>query len=137
MRENNNLMRALAIYTRVSPTERIKKLNAFNRRLQSEQEVLREIRDWKLQLDNQLVTLQGRVLPADTIFFKDDVKVKVDTQANWNKEFRNKSLLKVGCLEDWVVMTTQRVARDVHVSFCISQIYSSFFFLSLSKIIFF
>lgn len=112
MRNNFKLMQGLAKYTRVTPVERIKKLNTFNKRLQSEKDVLKEVEEWSLKLDTQLVRLTGRVLPADKIIFKDSTS-DVNMSANWTGDVRNRPFVHVGPLEEWFVLCQHRMRREV------------------------
>lgn len=115
MRNNFRLMSALAQYTRVSPGDRIKKLMNFNKRLHSVQNVVTELNSWNLELDRRLVTLTGRVLPADSICYYQNDQSAVNNKANWTNDFRNKKLLKCGVLENWVVVVPERLKRDAQV----------------------
>ncbi|XP_008216870.1 piwi-like protein Siwi isoform X2 [Nasonia vitripennis] len=112
MRNNFRLMSALAQYTRVSPGDRIKKLMSFNMRLHNVPNVVSELSSWNLQLDRRLVTLTGRVLPADNIVYYQNDQVPVNNKANWTNDFRNKKLLKCGVLDNWVVIVPDRLKRD-------------------------
>ncbi|OXU31859.1 hypothetical protein TSAR_014087, partial [Trichomalopsis sarcophagae] len=112
MIKDRRLMSALAQYTRVSPRERIQKLMKFNTRLHSVPNVVTELQNWNLKLDKQLVTLKGRVLPADTIFYHDRDTSTVNRTANWTNDFRNKKLLKCGDLTDWAVVVPYRLTSD-------------------------
>lgn len=67
MRKNFNLMKDVAEFTRVGPAQRIQKLIAFNKRLQSSEKSIQCYRDWGLQLDRDLVTVQARELDAEII----------------------------------------------------------------------
>lgn len=67
MRRNFNLMRDVAVYTRVGPAQRIERLLAFNNRLQTTPESTACLREWNLNLDNKLVDVPARQLLAEKI----------------------------------------------------------------------
>ena len=67
MRENHQLMRAMADHTRVSPEGRIEKLLNFNRRLHSKPAIAEELQAWNLTLSKNLVEIDGRILPMEKI----------------------------------------------------------------------
>lgn len=69
-------MRALAAFTCIGPADRIKRLIAFNNRLQSTPESLQKFTAWNLQLENRLVNVPGRVLPSETIEFGGNKRYK-------------------------------------------------------------
>lgn len=67
MRKNFNLMKDVAVYTRVGPAQRIQKLLAFNNRLKTNQGSVACLNEWKLELDPNLVNITARQLPAEEI----------------------------------------------------------------------
>lgn len=68
------LMRAMGEYTKINPDMRIKKLIAFNRRLQEQKESSDVFREWGMELDECLVELPGRELRNEMIVFGGGVK---------------------------------------------------------------
>lgn len=72
MRSNFQLMRAMAQHTQIVPDMRIKKLMAFNRRLQTTPESIDVIREWQMELDTKLVEFKARELPSEIIYFGND-----------------------------------------------------------------
>ncbi|XP_031829627.1 aubergine [Nomia melanderi] len=113
MRENFNLMRALAEHTRVSPKSRIDKLMTFNRRLRSEPAIVQELNDWNLKLDERLVEIPSRILPQEKIVFGGGRQAPAGQFADWTREVHNKHLFNVVKLSNWVVICVNRVRRDV------------------------
>lgn len=69
MRSNFQLMRAMAQHTQIVPDMRIRKLMAFNRRLQTTPESIDVIREWQMELDTKLVEFKARELPSEIIYF--------------------------------------------------------------------
>lgn len=67
MRRNFNLMRDLAIHTRVGPAQRITKLLEFNQRLQQTPNSVACFNDWSLNLNTRLVEIPARQLPGEII----------------------------------------------------------------------
>lgn len=67
MRRNFNLMRDVAVHTRVGPAQRIARLLAFNNRLQTTPASTACFREWNLALNNQLVDVPARQLGAERI----------------------------------------------------------------------
>lgn len=112
MRTNFKLMQALARYTRVSPGDRVKKLQTFNQRLYSQPKVLDEFKNWNLQLDRNLVQIQARVIPPDDIVTGDS-QTKVPDNADWSMSLRKARSVYSNPLKDWIVVCTQRDQRGV------------------------
>lgn len=69
MRNDFNAMRAMAEYTRVGPQGRVKQLLAFNKRLSVTQKSMDFLKNWQLQLAEELVEVPGRQLPFEPIIF--------------------------------------------------------------------
>lgn len=67
-------MQDMGGYTRVGPDARIKKLMAFNERLRGTPESMNVFTEWQMQLDNNLVEVQGRELRNELIVFGNGVK---------------------------------------------------------------
>ncbi|XP_037027554.1 protein aubergine-like isoform X2 [Bradysia coprophila] len=112
MRNNRRLMEDVAIHTRLSPGERIKKLMDFNKRLQSTKESVDNFEQWNFRLDTQLVQLNGRQLPMEPIFFANGQKVVND---DWSTGFRKLSMYSQQPLKNWVLIvprTKVKEARD-------------------------
>ncbi|XP_058798402.1 piwi-like protein Siwi [Phymastichus coffea] len=101
-------MAALARYTRVAPSERINKLMEFNHRLKTQPEVIKDFKEWNLNIDNKLVELEGRVLPEEEIIFGDNKSLAVK-DADWTQPLLTTVHLKVGVLNDWVAIVPKRL----------------------------
>uniref|UniRef100_A0ABD2WLF8 Piwi domain-containing protein n=1 Tax=Trichogramma kaykai TaxID=54128 RepID=A0ABD2WLF8_9HYME len=112
MRKNFKLMSALAKYTRVSPFDRMKKLAAFNQRLYSVPNVVQELTSWNLKLDTNLVNLTGRVLPTDEIIFP-NAKVKINPDAKWTNQMRDKVMLSCGKLDNWALIVPEKAKQGL------------------------
>lgn len=74
MRKNFNLMKDVAVHTRVGPAQRIQKLMAFNNRLLTNQGSVACFNEWALDLDRKLVDVTARQLPAEEIQLGRDAK---------------------------------------------------------------
>lgn len=68
------LMKAVADHTRLDAKNRMDRLRRFNRRLHSTAESLKILQDWNLELNKDLVHLDGRVLTHERIVYGDNVK---------------------------------------------------------------
>lgn len=67
-------MKAVAEHTKLGAAARIEKLLLFNRRIADAQRTTPTLREWNLELDPNLVTIKGRVLPFQNIVFGNDKK---------------------------------------------------------------
>lgn len=107
-RENFTLMRTLANHTRVGAEERMKRLVDFAKRIQSRPEVVQEIKRWDLGIANQLVRLQGRVLPTETMVGGQDQKYSAGAQTDWTRDLRTKPMFFTGKIDRLAVVTPTR-----------------------------
>ena len=114
MRRNFGLMEALATYTRVGPADRIQRLRSFNDRLMGVNNVVEEFSRWNLSLDRDLVTLNGRIIKAEDIIFRQQT-VKVSDEASWQKDMRDLALYTTACLNDWAVLVPRQFRHNCEV----------------------
>ncbi|XP_011881822.1 PREDICTED: protein aubergine isoform X2 [Vollenhovia emeryi] len=111
MRENFHLMKALAMYTCLSPDSRVKKLMDFNSRLRQEPKVMQEFKDWNMSLDRSLLQVPARVLPTPKLGFSRDIKM--DGYGDWGRNMQRTPLLRCKELRNWVLIANQRDMRNV------------------------
>ncbi|XP_011630854.1 piwi-like protein Siwi [Pogonomyrmex barbatus] len=107
MRENFRLMSSLAAETRLNPGKRIEKLLMFNNRLRETPAIMQELSEWNLQLDNKLLEISGRELPAEKIYFSDNVSVTAE-EGDWTRTMQNKKCIISPVLRNWVLVVTER-----------------------------
>lgn len=62
-------MRELSEVTRVGPADRMKRLVKFNKRLADTDDSIKVLKNWNLELDPQLITIPGRILPSPKLLF--------------------------------------------------------------------
>lgn len=67
-------MSAVAQYTRLGPSDRIKKLLDFNRRLQTTPDSMKVLNEWSMSLEHQMVELVGRKLDSESVVFGNNRK---------------------------------------------------------------
>lgn len=115
MRENYQLMRALATHTRVSPESRIDKLMSFNSRLRQETKVIDEFKDWNMKLDKSLLEVPARILAPERLVFANNSKINC-AEGDWTRQMQRAHLLQPIHLRHWVVIASQRDNRTVQVN---------------------
>lgn len=62
-------MKKMDEHTRMGPTERIKKLLEFNKRLRTCQVGAKTLSDWNMEIDDKLVEVDARILPKESIMW--------------------------------------------------------------------
>lgn len=112
MREQFQLMKALAVHTKVGPESRIDKLMRFNRRLRDEPKVVQDFKEWNITIDRSLVEVPARILNIERLFLGDRA---INAQGDWARDMQRLSLLNCKELKHWVVMGLQRDSHNIKV----------------------
>lgn len=113
MRSDHQMMRELANHTRLNPNGRIQRLLSFNRRLQTEPQVVDELREWNFRLDTKLVTIPRRIFEPERIGFGGQSGVvSAGDQADWTRELRNKQMFITATLQKWFIIVPNRLVND-------------------------
>lgn len=103
MRADYKLMQELSAYTRLNPDSRTKALLKFNNRIQSTPESLEVLAEWAMELDRELVGVQGRELPRETILFGQQEQTPANEKGEWNfkagfEMYRSVTVLRWICI---------------------------------------
>lgn len=118
MRKNFSLMKDVAVHTRVGPSQRVRKLLEFNRRLQTTENSVACFRDWQLALDRDLVTIKARQLNAETIYLglktPNARGTVVADRGAWTNAFqsRNSMHTSIQLGSDWVAVIPKPLSSD-------------------------
>ncbi|XP_050431012.1 piwi-like protein Siwi [Adelges cooleyi] len=112
MRNNFNLMKDLASYTRINPDERVKRLRNFVRRVLSSNNSVEEFTKWNLDLSNDLVEVTGRVLKPEPIFGNVKDYTGGD-EADWTKYLRMSPMYTSAVIKCWVVMAPVQNKQEI------------------------
>ncbi|CAB1319687.1 unnamed protein product [Coregonus sp. 'balchen'] len=102
MRADFNIMKDLSTHTRLTPEQREGRLNHFIGNIHKNTEAQTELNTWGLNFDNKLLSLTGRVLPAERIYEYNP------WQADWSREMRGIPLISCRPLENWFMFFTRR-----------------------------
>lgn len=105
-------MAAISQYTRLAPGDRINKLMAFNRRLRTTPESAEVMREWNLQLSEQMTQLNGRRLPSEAIVFGNGGKTQANAQADWSREFHEKPMFSSVMLQNWACICPRMCEQE-------------------------
>eukprot|EP00063_Salmo_salar_P052476 XP_014027311.1 PREDICTED: piwi-like protein 1 [Salmo salar] len=108
MRADFNIMKDLSTHTRLTPEQREGRLNRFVGNIHQNTEAQTELNTWGLNFDNKLLSLTGRVLPAERIVQGSRTYEYNPWQADWSKEMRGIPLISCRPLENWLMFFTRR-----------------------------
>uniref|UniRef100_A0AAR2LIW5 Piwi domain-containing protein n=1 Tax=Pygocentrus nattereri TaxID=42514 RepID=A0AAR2LIW5_PYGNA len=114
MRNDFNIMKDLAAHTRLTPEQRESRLNRFITNISKNAEAQNELSTWGLSFENKLLSLTGRVLPAERIIQGARMYEYNPWTADWSKEMRGLPLISSMPLESWLMFYTRRNGDVAH-----------------------
>ncbi|XP_075032847.1 piwi-like protein 1 [Mixophyes fleayi] len=108
MRSDFNVMKDLAIHTRLAPEQREKQVGRFLDYIHKDENVQKELRDWGLNFDTKLLSFAGRVAPPEKILLANRAAEYNPQFADWSREMKGPSLIHVKHLDNWLLIYTRR-----------------------------
>lgn len=108
-RANFQLMRALADHTRMAAKPRVEKLIKFSQRLRQHKDIVQELKDWDMELANNLIEFAGRVLPPETVVGGGGSKYSAGKDVDWTKELRSRPMLHMVQVNVWAIICPTRL----------------------------
>jgi aubergine-like protein len=108
MRSDFNLMRKIGDVSRLPPDQRVNALTEFISKVSSNPDVKKEMDDWGLAFERQLVEVQARQLMCEKIFTGNDDEYSAQTfnqrMGDFSKEIRSKQLHAMCTINRWVLV---------------------------------
>ncbi|CAH1801213.1 unnamed protein product [Owenia fusiformis] len=115
VRSDYRVMQDIAVHTRLSAAERVKRLEGFNNRFRNTENAARRLDTWGIKFDDKMVSLQGRLQSAEKIYMGIYMgkkhNFKVGPNADWSREMRDVPMLVPVSLKSWLFVYTQRDER--------------------------
>ncbi|XP_068767361.1 piwi-like protein 1 isoform X2 [Struthio camelus] len=108
MRNDFNMMKDLSVHTRLTPEQRQREVGRLIDYIQKDDSVQRELRDWGLSFDSNLLSFTGRVVQAEKIHQAGRVFDYNPHFADWSKETRGAPLINARPLDNWLLIYTRR-----------------------------
>ncbi|KAM6246793.1 piwi-like protein 1 [Porphyrio hochstetteri] len=108
MRSDFNMMKDLAVHTRVPPEQRQHEIGKLINYIQKDDNVQKELRDWGLSFDSNLLSFTARVVQSEKIFQSGNVFDYNPEFADWSKETRGAPLICAKPLDNWLLIYTRR-----------------------------
>lgn len=117
MRNDYRLMSTLALETRLEPKKRIEKLLQLNQNLRHIPSITRELSDWNLQLDEELLEVDGRLLNAESIIFDltNSQSCRPD-KGDWTRFLRRSKSMIANPLTNWSLLVTESLYAEAKAS---------------------
>ncbi|NXG47601.1 PIWL1 protein, partial [Psilopogon haemacephalus] len=108
MRNDFNMMKDLSVHTRLPPEQRQREIGRLRDYIQNDENVQKELQDWGLNFDSNLLSFPGRVVQGEKIFQSGNVFDYNPQFADWSKETRGAPLICPKALDNWLLMYTRR-----------------------------
>ncbi|NXU70935.1 PIWL1 protein, partial [Oreotrochilus melanogaster] len=108
MRNDFNMMKDLAIHTRLPPEQRQREVKRLIDYMQKDDNVQKELRDWGLSFDSNLLSFSARVVQGEKILQSGSVFDYNPQLADWSRETRGVPLICSKPLDNWLLIYTRR-----------------------------
>lgn len=113
MRNNFQLMRALAEHTRMDPKKRVEQLLNFNKRLQNTEASMKQFDQFHTKLNPKLVEFSGRELAQEEIIFGEGKTFKSDSHnVDWTNAMKTNYMHTNVELKRWAIISPRRAMGD-------------------------
>ncbi|NWU61322.1 PIWL1 protein, partial [Pterocles burchelli] len=115
MRNDFNMMKDLSTHTRLPPEQRQREIRKLIDYIRKDDNVQKELRDWGLNFDSNLLSFTGRVVQGEKILQAGSVFDYNPQFADWSKETRGSPLICAKPLDNWLLIYTRRNYDVVNV----------------------
>ncbi|XP_044296633.1 piwi-like protein 1 [Varanus komodoensis] len=108
MRSDFTVMKDLSAHTRLAPEQRMREVGRLIDYMNKDDNVQKELRDWGLSFESNLLSFSGRVVQSEKIHQAGKVFDYNPLFADWSKETRGAPLISVKPLDNWLLIYTRR-----------------------------
>lgn len=114
MRSDFTMMREMANRTRLDPGQRVRNLETFMYRINTNETIRKEMGSWDLKFSDRLVQFDARILLPESII-QGRNRYKYDQRSgDFSKEMRGTPMHNAQHLEDWIVLCTREDNNKAH-----------------------
>ncbi|XP_041362450.1 piwi-like protein 1 [Gigantopelta aegis] len=107
MRSDFRLMKDIATHTRVTPMQRKLAMQKFVNSVNSNEQAYQQLADWGLELDNNTIPIDGRLLPMEKIKVGGK-EFMAGSEADYGREVTRSKVILPVALRNWIVFNTPR-----------------------------
>ncbi|KAM6155722.1 piwi-like protein 3 [Rhynchocyon petersi] len=104
MRNDFVVMKDLAVHTRLTPEERHRRIGKLLDYIHKDEKVQKELQDWGLNFDSNLLSFPGRLLTQEDIYQGGKKFCRKTQFADWSRETRSNPLDSVKPLNNWLLV---------------------------------
>lgn len=109
IRQDHRVMKDLATHTRITPAQRRISLRNFSKNVNSVPEAKAELKKWGLELDSDIMELEGRILSQEKIILRNRT-TDAGVEADWSRALTRDHVITAVDLLNWMIVTTSRDA---------------------------
>ncbi|GFO44194.1 piwi-like protein 1 [Plakobranchus ocellatus] len=128
-RSDFNVMRDLAVHTRIGPDKRVATLEKFLNQINKDQEAQKVLRPWQMSIASNAARIPARQFPAEKLLMRDKQNQRVIEisynikEADWSRNMRNVHLLNPVHMQNWMIVFPGRAqANAAELSECLSRV---------------
>ncbi len=122
MRSDFKFKKELEQFSKVGPSERVKRLSQFVTSFNHNPQVKAELGDkWRMNIGEAPAEIHSRVLPSEELAFGKNIVRKLNAKADWGNDMKATPLLNAVALKEWMVVFPQskrQKASEFIKSFC-------------------
>jgi len=108
MRSDFKFKKELEQFSKVGPSERVKRLSQFVTSFNHNPQVKAELGDkWRMNIGEAPAEIHSRVLPSEELAFGKNIVRKLNAKADWGNDMKATPLLNAVALKEWMVVFPQ------------------------------
>lgn len=110
MRSNFNMMKKLADHTQMKPSSRKERLLELTRRLHNSPACTKSLEAFNTDIDDELVSFQGRSLPQEIMIFGAGKEQRNDFKVDWTMGMKTNQMFKTVQVKRWAFIYPPKAA---------------------------
>lgn len=116
MRADFRVMKDVATITRITPQARAQAVDKFIKRIKADPEAYKLLTDWGLDIADETLPLQARILSPETLFFGRGRQETIGPRGDWNRSATSSVLTPIN-LTKWAILFWDKNKSSVQ-GFC-------------------
>ncbi|KAK3770140.1 hypothetical protein RRG08_007051 [Elysia crispata] len=127
-RSDFNVMRDLAVHTRIGPDKRVATLEKFTRQINQDAEAQKILQPWHMKIAPIAARIPARQYPAEKLLMRDKSNKLTEIsynirEADWSRNMRNVFLLKAVYMENWMIVFPGKAQSNAaELSDCLNKV---------------
>ncbi|XP_059910115.1 piwi-like protein 2 [Gadus macrocephalus] len=111
MKKDFRAMKDLTMHINVSSEQHTTSINQLLYKIKNNPETIKELENWGLDVDSEIITTEGRILPPETICMQ-SASIVPGADMSWSKEIGREASISCIPLQVWAIFYTRRCAEQ-------------------------